>query len=79
LDKPLGSRVPNIIKCYKDTTSFYTALQCFTDVRKHLPTILQKRRDIAPEKSLHALDLLQHIVQPLDEQVYDYFRVVAAC
>lgn len=72
----LGERVPQLLAQYSDQVQFFTAAVCYQDVRRHLPTILQ-RRGLLPEPFLAALDALESVVIPLEEEIYATFRLEA--
>ena len=65
----LGVNVSRLINQYCKQIDFFTAECCYTDVRKHLPSILEKR-GIAPDFAMEALDHLTRIVWPIEEDFY---------
>jgi len=65
----LGKQVLLLLTKYSDQVQFFTAAVCYQDVRKHLPTILEKRR-LPSEPFLAAIDSLTTVVIPLEEEIY---------
>jgi predicted nucleic acid-binding protein len=72
----LGERVPQLLAQYSDQVQFFTAAVCYQDVRKHLPTILEKR-GLPLEPFLAAVDALESVVIPLEEELYAAYKTEA--
>lgn len=72
----LGERVRQLLEKYSSQVQFFTADVCYRDVRRHLPTILEKR-GLASEPFLAAVDTLANVVIPLDEEIYAIHKVEA--
>ena len=72
----LGEHVPQLLERYSDQVRFFTARVCYKEVRRHLPAILEKR-EVEPEPFLKAVDLLETVVVPLDEEIYGAFEARA--
>jgi predicted nucleic acid-binding protein len=65
----LGSRVPELLNAYKDSTSFVTPDLCFVEARRNLAGILQRhQRDTALLTT--ALDKLAFLVPAIDVDLY---------
>lgn len=73
----LGERVPDLLEGYHHHVRFYTPLQCFSEASEHLPAILNRRGHVDPGMTLHALNALYAIVQPIDEAAYTAFETEA--
>jgi predicted nucleic acid-binding protein len=69
----LGKRVPQLLEQYGKCARFFTAKVCYDEIREHLPTIL-KRRELSLEPFLAAIESLEAVVLPLDEEVYGVFE-----
>ncbi len=72
----LGERVPQLLAQYSDQVQFFTAAVCYQDVRRHLPTILEKR-GLPLEPFLVAVDALVNVVIPLEEEIYATYKAEA--
>ncbi len=72
----LGERVPQLLAEYSDQVQFFTAAVCYQDVRRHLPTILEKR-GLPLEPFLVAVDALVNVVIPLEEEIYATYKAEA--
>lgn len=72
----LGEHVPELLERYGDKVRFFTAAVCYKEVRRHLPAILEKR-GLEPSPFLQAVNLLETVVVPLDEEIYGAFEVQA--
>ncbi len=71
-----GKRVSQLLERYGDRVRFFTAVVCYKEVRRHLPAILEKRGlELLP--FLKAVDLLETVVVPLDEEIYGAFETQA--
>ena len=73
----LGARVPDLLERYHRSVLFYTPSQCFSEARRHLPSILNRRSGIDPGRALQALDALAAIVQPIEEAAYAIYETAA--
>lgn len=66
----LGTRVPALLSSYgQQHVRFMSAAVCYEEVRKHLPTILQKR-NLPLSPFLESLEVVSRIVMPIEEEVY---------
>lgn len=72
----LGERVPQLLEQYNDQVRFFTAAVCYEEVRRHLPAILEKR-GLESAPFLEAVNLLETVVVPLNEEVYGAFEAQA--
>jgi len=72
----LGEHVPELLERYSDKVRFFTVAVCYEEVRRHLPAILEKR-GLEPAPFLKAVDLLETVVVPLDEEIYGAFEAQA--
>lgn len=72
----LGERVRQLLEKYSGQTQFFTAEVCYHDVRRHLPTILEKR-GLPAAPFLTAIDTLVNVVIPLDEAIYAIHKAEA--
>jgi predicted nucleic acid-binding protein len=72
----LGNQVSSLINTYVKRIGFVTVAPCYAEVRKHLPTILEKRR-LPLEPFLAAVDTLTEVVLPIEEDVYGEYEVEA--
>ncbi len=70
----LGEQVSRLLAQYNDQVRFFTTDVCYEEVRRHLPTILQKR-GMEPAPFLQAIDLLEAVVAPLTAEIYSEFEV----
>lgn len=69
----LGKHVPALLEQYGEQVRFFTTSTCYDEVRKHLPTILE-RRNLSPEPFMDALDSLEAVVISLEDEVYGSFQ-----
>jgi predicted nucleic acid-binding protein len=69
----LGKRVPQLLEEHGEEVRFFTAQICYVEIRQHLPAIL-KRRKLSPKPFLAAVDSLEAVVSPLNEDVYGAFE-----
>jgi len=72
----LGKRVPWLLERYSTQVRFFTAARCYEEVRRHLPAILEKQ-GMEPAPFLAAINLLEAVVVPLDEEIYSAFEAQA--
>jgi predicted nucleic acid-binding protein len=71
-----GVRVRSLLETYEDSASFYAPDICFTDARKYIPSISEKRR-IDPSPGLLVLDHLSRLVEVVDRSLYEEYEVSA--
>jgi predicted nucleic acid-binding protein len=72
----LGERVPQLLAQYSAQVQFFTASVCYQEVRRHLPAILEKR-GLPLEPFLAAVDALEGVVIPLEEELYATYKAEA--
>lgn len=72
----LGERVPQLLQQYQDQTRYFTTTVCYAEVRRHLPTIL-KKWGLDPAPFLIAVDTLEKVVAPLEEEIFADFAADA--
>lgn len=65
----LGKRVRDLIQEHAVTVKFFAPDVAYADARKYLPALLTKR-GIDPIPAMLVLDALEHIVHPMDMEVY---------
>jgi predicted nucleic acid-binding protein len=71
-----GIRVRNLLETYEDSVSFYAPDICFTDARRYIPSISEKRQ-IDPEPGILLLDHLSRLVEVVDRTLYEEFEASA--
>ena len=69
----LGQRVRELIQIHAATIKFFAPDVAYADARKYLPALLEKR-SVDPGAALLVLDALEHVVHPLDMEVYGGLR-----
>ena len=70
----LGIRVRELLEKYHHQVGFFTAAKCFEEAQRHLPTILSKKPHANGQAIMDSLEILTHIVHPIDEEVYSTFK-----
>ncbi len=65
-----GVRVRSLLETYEDSVSFYAPDICFSDARKYIPAISEKRR-IDPGPGILVLDHLSRLVEVVDRGLYE--------
>ena len=65
----LGQRVRTIIATYGNTVEFFAPDLAFAEARKHLPTVLTKRRTPV-EPAMALLESLGEVIQRVDVETY---------
>ena len=73
----LGERVPELLERYHRSVRFCTPSPCYAETREHLPIILNRRSHVDLGMTLHVLNTLQAIIEPVDEVVYASFEAEA--
>jgi predicted nucleic acid-binding protein len=71
-----GVRVRNLLETYEESVSFYAPDICFTDARKYIPSIAEKRR-IDPAPGILVLDHLSRLVEVVDRSLYEEYETSA--
>jgi predicted nucleic acid-binding protein len=71
-----GVRVRNLLETYEDSVTFYAPDICFTDARKYIPSISEKRR-IDPGPGIRVLDHLSRLVEVVDSSLYEEYEASA--
>ncbi len=71
-----GKRVRSLLETYEDSVSFYAADICFTDARKYITSISEKRR-IDPGPGILLLDQLARLVEVVDRSLYEEYEASA--
>ena len=71
-----GVRVRSLLKTYEDSVSFYAPDICFSDARKYIPTISEKRR-IDPGPGILVLDHLSRLVEVVERSLYEEYEASA--
>jgi predicted nucleic acid-binding protein len=71
-----GVRVRNLLETFEDSVSFYAPDICFTDARKYIPSISEKRR-IDPGPGIRVLDHLSRLVEVVDRSLYEEYGTSA--
>ena len=66
----LGTRVRNLLIGNADAIKFFAPDSAYTEARKYLPALLQKR-GVAMEPAMAVLDLLVSIVEPMELELYE--------
>lgn len=72
----LGRRVRELILENADTVKFFAPSVAYTDARKYLPALLEKR-GVKGTAALAVLDSLATVVQSVDEELYGGMQVQA--
>ena len=65
----LGKRVRELIQAHAASVKFFAPDVAYADARKYLPALLAKR-GVDPIPAMLVLDALEHIVHPMDMEVY---------
>ena len=65
----LGKRVRDLIFTNAAAVKFFAPDVAYADARKYLPGLLEKR-GLSSSVAVDVLDALEHIVQPLDLELY---------
>ena len=65
----LGEKVPAQLNRYKMQVNFFTPAFCYEELRKHIPKIA-KARNLPIEPLYEAIEKLEKVVIPLDEEIY---------
>ncbi len=71
-----GIRVRNLLETYEDSVSFYAPDICFTDARRYIPSIAEKRR-IDPGPGILVLNHLSRLVEVVGRALYEEFEASA--
>lgn len=71
-----GIRVRNLLETYEDSVSFYAPDICFTDARRYIPSIVEKRR-IDPGPGILVLNHLSRLVEVVGRALYEEFEASA--
>jgi predicted nucleic acid-binding protein len=72
----LGTRVRNLLMENADAVKFFAPDSAYSEARKYLPALLQKR-DIPNPPAMAVLDLLVSIVEPMELEMYENFKEAA--
>lgn len=65
----LGRRVRELIEAHAGAVKFFAPDVAYADARTYLPALLEKR-GVSPQTAMQVLDALEHIVHPVDREVY---------
>ena len=69
----LGRRVRELIIEHTASVNFFSPDVAYADARKYLPALLEKR-GVEATAAKRVLSELEHIVQPVDAELYDGMR-----
>ena len=72
----LGKKVRNTIQKYADSAEFFTPDVCFTDARKYLPPLFEKR-NLPVDEAIAVLEGLTAIIAAVDANLYEIYEVEA--
>jgi predicted nucleic acid-binding protein len=71
-----GIRVLTLLETYEDSVSFYTPDICFSDALKYVP-IISATRQLDPSPGLLVLNQLAHLIEIVDQSLYQEHEAVA--
>lgn len=72
----LGVRVHTLLERYEESCEFYSPDVCFLEARRYLSQILGNR-GLGAGPALGVLDETTHLVQPIEQALYQSFEAVA--
>jgi predicted nucleic acid-binding protein len=72
----LGKRVRQLILAHASEVNFFAPDVAYADARKYLPALL-KKRGVPSEAAMVVLDLLEPIVHPMAQELYEPHREAA--
>jgi predicted nucleic acid-binding protein len=71
-----GVRVRNLLETTKSPFRFYAPDISFTDARKYIPSLSEKRR-VDPGPGIWVLDHLSRLVEVVDSSLYEEYEISA--
>lgn len=72
----LGKKVRNTIQRFANSTQFFTPDVCFTDARKYLPALFEKR-NLPADEAIAVLEGLTSLIAAVDANLYEIYEVEA--
>lgn len=72
----LGKKVRNTIQKFANSTQFFTPDVCFTDARKYLPVLFEKR-NLPANEAISILEELTNLIAAVDADLYEIYEVEA--